>query len=671
METVHASLHVLADPTRRGYVERYEGNIDGGGSMVRKQEVTLVNTVTLASGESVTITAQHNGREGTDLSHFADFPRRTVVEAVPEALGLPRNWRGYQKLTAAAVNGAKPVHVELTVVGARGRLTDSQELAADAMADFAIDLIDLPLAQGKQPEFEPTGVRIAIWWEGPHEERSIKLTDIRLVAAPEGTVRPCVDAWGQRINADWPEKIRSDEQLRAAIETENRALQKMAPVPDRSRFGGWTAGKRFTASGYFRVEQDSAGRWWYIDPEGYPFWSFGCTGVRYGDNTIVEGREYLFEKLPPPANAAKGVYERQQWGDRSFLTLRMYFNNILKKYGSLDAWRDQILKRYPAWGYNTVANWSSKELLEQKTIPHVRNLNTKGPAQFRLSSSFYDVFDPGWQEWFDRECRNAAAPHKDNPWVLGWFVDNEKNWRNMRLLNAPSGAHVRTIWLDIVKQTFESPAGFAAATGIVCSSWDQVAEVREADLPAEGAGQTLREQLEDRYAVTYFESVRRLLKKAAPNHLYLGCRFVRIPPREGIVRIAGRYIDVLSVNCYSLLPEREAFERWYDLAGRPIQIGEHQLSSYGDRQLPQLWTTFTPEERRRYYPLFDQTFAAMPFSIGSHWFQYADQMITGRPSNGENQIIGVVDVTDQPHPEMVEAIREIGEHIYDWHTNAE
>jgi len=38
------------------------------------------------------------------------------------------------------------------------------------------------------------------------------------------------------------------------------------------RFGGWM-GKRFAATGFFRVEKDD--RWWLVSPEGNAFLSFG------------------------------------------------------------------------------------------------------------------------------------------------------------------------------------------------------------------------------------------------------------------------------------------------------------------------------------------------------------------------------------------------------------
>ncbi len=45
-----------------------------------------------------------------------------------------------------------------------------------------------------------------------------------------------------------------------------------AVVKQLDRFGGWR-GKRFKATGFFRVEKDK--RWWLVTPEGNAFLSFG------------------------------------------------------------------------------------------------------------------------------------------------------------------------------------------------------------------------------------------------------------------------------------------------------------------------------------------------------------------------------------------------------------
>ena len=42
------------------------------------------------------------------------------------------------------------------------------------------------------------------------------------------------------------------------------------------RFGGWK-GKKFKATGFFRVEKDE--RWWLVTPEGNAFLSFGINHI--------------------------------------------------------------------------------------------------------------------------------------------------------------------------------------------------------------------------------------------------------------------------------------------------------------------------------------------------------------------------------------------------------
>jgi hypothetical protein len=186
-------------------------------------------------------------------------------------------------------------------------------------------------------------------------------------------------------------------------------------------------------------------------------------------------------------------------------------------------------------------------------------------------------------------------------------------------------------------------------------------------VPAEGSGAEDMRAFETHYAQTYFRLIARALKAQDPNHLYMGCRFVRMPPHAGIVAAAGRYADAMSVNCYAITPDRDAFTWWHETSGKPIVIGEHHLPLDSPRQLPPLYRNFTAEERRLYYVRFIQDWAKMPFSLGAHWFQHADQPLTGRVSDGENQLIGLVDITDEPHMDLVDAIREATAGMYAWH----
>jgi len=73
------------------------------------------------------------------------------------------------------------------------------------------------------------------------------------------------------------------------------------------------------------------------------------------------------------------------------------------------------------------------------------------------------------------------------------------------------------------------------------------------------------------------------------------------------------------------------------------------------------------DERAAGYRYYVEQSAAHPAVVGTHWFQWLDQPVTGR-NDGENYNIGFVDVTDQPYPEMVAAAKITHDRLLDIHT---
>jgi hypothetical protein len=193
----------------------------------------------------------------------------------------------------------------------------------------------------------------------------------------------------------------------------------------------------------------------------------------------------------------------------------------------------------------------------------------------------------------------------------------------------------------------------------------------QADLPAGRAREDLA-GLEGLYAETYFATVAEALRRHDPNHLYLGCRFARLPPRnEEIARAAGRHVDVLSVNDRTLEPDRTLLERWHTLGGdKPILVSEHQVPLASVRQVAARPEALGPTARRRRVTTYLERLAAIPFVVGAHWSQYADQPLTGRGGDGGNQLVGLVDITDRPHEDVVAGLREAALGIYERHAAA-
>ena len=53
-------------------------------------------------------------------------------------------------------------------------------------------------------------------------------------------------------------------------------------------------------------------------------------------------------------------------------TFDFYRANLQRKFGAdwEASWRETALKRLPAWGFNTIGNWSSRALYRNGKVPY-------------------------------------------------------------------------------------------------------------------------------------------------------------------------------------------------------------------------------------------------------------------------------------------------------------
>lgn len=653
--TIHADLSSLL---RHGATCAGEqAAVAGGAARVERPQVRL-SQVELDSTAMGVVLRFHPGPDPQDpLAGLQDAPRSAFLELAIGGGLLPSDWTGSGRLELDLSVLDRDETMRLTLVGARSRLITVADCRLAERTTLAIDLTDLPLIQGIRPPRSPETIRL-----GPDRSDrpcQVVLHDLRLVPLT-GAHPPVLDGYGQRRSADWPGKVSSDGDLAAALAEEHRELVGRVAPAERSPWGGWTAGPRFAGSGFFRVERDADGRWWLVDPDGWPFWSYGPTGVRLRDETRITGREGLFCDVP--LRSAAGWLDDDRFS--------FYRRNCLTKYGSPAAWRDHCLERFHRLGVNSLGNWSDPVMMDSGGIATTREFSSR-IAGTEITPRWCDVFDPTWREGIASRCRELAAPYARDPWTIGWFVDNELPWSHADLLQAPAGRAIRRVFCELAQRRFADVDAFNHATGCTCSDWDAVARLDETGLGRSPAAADLRCDLMAAFATAYFSTIGSSLKAATPNHLYLGCRFVRGMPDPGIPVIAGHHCDVVTVNAYSIRPFRDQFDAWAAACGRPILIGEHQFALFGDqRQPPPPWTAATADERGRLETDFVRSAASLPYCVGCHWFQFVDQVGTGRSSNGENMLIGWMDITDRPHADLIAAAATIGAGMYQWHAEA-
>jgi hypothetical protein len=572
----------------------------------------------------------------------------------PIAIGLPESWRPFHELEIELQNESEhPIKTTIVLWAPRGRLPDTLFIQPSSTVAIRMNLHDLPLIGSVNEKYSVN--EIEFQFENQDKARVI-VKKISLLGIDEPKDFVVMDKFGQRKSTEWPGKVKNESEFQFHSKKEIASLQNQFNSDKYDRFLGYKTRKTYPSNGYFSLSSEVINgqrTWFFITPEGNPFWSFGVTCIRpkkpRNAMTLIKGHEQLFEVLPEKNGPFSSVFVDS--------TLSFYNLNLLKKYGNLQAWREMSFSRLKSWGLNTIGNWAEDTLIYQSTLPFTWSFETN------LNRFKKDVYDPAWSSYVD-SVFSVAASFKNNKYLLGYFVDNEGGWGDLNLIpTLPENACLRLAWKEKLVQKYQSIEAYNEKNETFYSSWEVLVNERlQENVPdAEVI------MLESLFTERYFHTVSATLRKYDPNHLYLGCRFTRQLKPEHILQIAGKYCDVVTVNVYSYEPVKKEMDAWHRLTGKPILIGEHQAALNSARQLPLRWQTFTEEERYVYFTNYVKTWAQMPYALGSHWYQYADQHITGRASNGENQIIGFVDITDQPYEKMIEAARYNATNIYEWH----
>lgn len=526
----------------------------------------------------------------------------------PKAADLPASWQGFLTLQLELeTEKAGPLLFE--VYGSRTRLIDTLSLEK-GQQKVTIDITEVPLLGGV--EAKPLYIRISSAFR-----RELIIRKLSMNPSPEHPF--LVDRWGQRAQHSWEGKVNSLATL-ADQTAEEDLLAGLPQEIGKDKYGGYVDHDlSLKATGFFHTQYERD-RWWLVSPEGNPFYSLGVNGVRIksirgnADVSRVEGREWLFEEIPSVETVPACFREEGQY-------FSYYCWNVDRKYPSLIDWRQQTYKRLERIGFNTIGNWSDTIFYRQPQLPYTYTLDTRKVDSMVMANGMPDVFHPDWEQFLASTFEEISR-FKADPYLLGFFVDNEMGWRSITRLDT------------------------ASFTGKHLAQLDSEEAQRKA------------------YSERYFSTVKATIKRFAPRHMYLGCRFTRnFKQMEAVATAAGKYVEVLSINVYAATPIREQMDQWYTAAGKPILLGEHHIPPVTPKQFLPHWPAFEIPERNRMVENYVYTWLEFPYALGSHWYQYKDQEVAGREDGGENQPVGLVSVTDQLNEELVKTYYGIAQQI--------
>jgi hypothetical protein len=564
---------------------------------------------------------------------------------------------------------------------------------------------------GYVPSMMPINLRkikgLFVSFPAPQAEHTIEIDNIRATGSYEpatleelrSSMFPLIDTFGQYIHKDWPGKTHSVEDLDCQREKEASDLAKHPSPSDWNAYGGWTAGPQLEATGHFRVEKYQD-KWWFVDPEGRLFWSHGINCVHAGFfgthfanevGTPITDRQKYFEELPALGSdfaqfyGTGSVAPHGYYKDKGeYKTYKFSLANLFHKYCEnwLEVFTDITHKRLRSWGMNTIGSWSEGPIYLARKTPYVEIIDSGGPrieGAWGYWGKFPDPFDPVFSQLLWRQLKQALARTVDDPWCIGYFIDTELTWGwsgegwsgelhlALGTLQSPAEQAAKKAFVEDLKAKYENIDNLNKAWGTRYGSWRGMLQSRKE--PDEKKAYTDLASFSRRIAEKYFQVCSEAVKGAAPNKLYLGCRFgfhwypEVLLGEEWPLSIAAKYCDVISFNRsrYSSRALRPP-----EGIDKPVIIGGFHFGAL-DRGMfhTGLRSVFDQAERGQAYIRYVREGLENPYLVGTHWFQYRDQPTTGR-GDGENYQVGFIDICDTPYPETIAACREVGYKMYEY-----
>ena len=390
------------------------------------------------------------------------------------------------------------------------------------------------------------------------------------------------------------------------------------------------------ASGFFRVVEKD-GRWRVIDPLGRGMVLLGVDHVTYyGHHSQRTGRSIHLE-----VNKKK-FPDKRDWENDTIMRLRKWGFNLL------GAGCDPALKHRGL--VHTIFLSIGDGLCWNQERPDLYIC----PNEHRPCSAFPNVFHPQFAAWADWKARELCAPNRDDPWLFGYFIDNELAWWGR-------GASDTGLFDAVSRLPDDHSAKIAQKKFL-------------AERGASGApSKDVKLEFLKLAADIYFRVSSEAIRRHDPNHLVMGARFAGIWGAHPVVwETAGKYCDLVTFNVYpwadldrnavfmdrSTNSERAAdvFTRQYGYLKKPMLVTEWSFPAL-DSGLPCTGGAGqrfrTQAQRTQATELFARTMLSLPFLIGYDYFMWVDEPAAGiSDAFPEDSNYGLINEKGDAYPEI-------------------
>ena len=438
------------------------------------------------------------------------------------------------------------------------------------------------------------------------------------------------------------------------------------------RFGGWT-GKKFNATGFFRVEKDE--RWWLVSPEGNAFLSFGIN--------------HLYPDL------WKQDYNREAWQQKLGLESldSPQFNAAL---------RDWFLQTCKEFGFNTVGVHNALHIVNspQPRIPYMRPIRFIDVPHWRPDvpdENFWDVFSPEFVQHCNQLAKEQAAPLKDDPYLLGYAMTDcplftEEDCRSRpdviggarrkarigwprRLRNMGADVPGKQAYVQTMREIYEDQiAEFNTTYDTSFDSFDALANAQqwrpETDL---SNAQETRDNILFLHRVVeqYYQTAKDAIWRYDPNHLFVGDKInANTDSLDTVLPITSRFTDLIFYQMYARYEvQKPRLDRWAKKVDQPIINGDSAFTMITEH-MPRPYGPIADnlEQRAEWTAEFFRNAFARPEFVGWHYCGLIDAT-NQVPRKQARQHSGLLDGYGEAYLGLQEVLKEGVDQLYELATS--
>jgi hypothetical protein len=272
-----------------------------------------------------------------------------------------------------------------------------------------------------------------------------------------------------------------------------------------------------TQSDFFSIGK-CAEHWWFITPDGQPFFSIGMNHI---DSAALRYRE-------------SGSVWWEKYGNSEKRWIQEAVAPDLRKWGfNTIGWTQEVVIRKPTMHRHS-RSFTFQEY-QWADMPYCHLLPFTETHQWEVETRYPDVFSEDFAEWCDYVARKECARMAQDAKLIGYFYVDCPAWIHSPSWN-PKGP-----WFD--PERLETESG--------------------------------RKDL-FRMAERYYKVAHDAVRRYDPNHLILGDRYeAKAALPDDILMAAIPYVDVMSFQYFSGPDQiRPDFERWHKLTGKPILLAD-------------------------------------------------------------------------------------------------